>query len=81
MLKSVGWNRSQIHQALATLALQPSVQLDRSEDVLAALAAFKSGPADFADYLNLYQARALGANKLLTFDPKLAKAPGAERLH
>ena len=80
VLKSVGWNRSQVHQALVTLALQPSVHLDRSVEVLAALEAFKNGPADFADYLNLHQARALGAHKLLTFDRKLAKAPGAERL-
>ena len=80
VLKSVGWNRNQIYQALATLALQPSVHLDRSVEVLAALEDFKAGPADFADYLALRQAKALGARKLLTFDRKLAKAPGAERL-
>ena len=80
VLKSVGWNRNQIYQALATLALQPSVHLDRSVEVLAALEDFKAGPADFADYLALRQAKALGARKSLTFDRKLAKAPGAERL-
>ena len=80
VLKSMGWNRGQIHQALSTLALQPTVQLDRATEVLAALDDFKTGPADFADYLNLHQARTLGARKFLTFDRKLAKAAGAERL-
>jgi predicted nucleic-acid-binding protein len=80
VLKSVGWNRSQVHQAISTLALQPTVHLDRATEVLAALDDYKAGPADFADYLNLHQARTLGARKLLTFDRKLAKATGAERL-
>lgn len=80
VLKSVGWNRSQIHQALSTLAMQPTVQLDRAAEVHVALDDYKAGPADFADYLALHQAKALGARKLLTFDRKLAKAAGAERL-
>jgi len=80
VLKSVGWTRVRIHRALGILALQPTVHLDRSAEVLAALEDFKSGPADFADYLALRQAKALGARKLLTFDRKLANAPGAERL-
>jgi predicted nucleic-acid-binding protein len=80
VLKSVGWSRLQIHQALTTLAQQPTVHLDRSVEVQASLDDFKAGPADFADYLALHQARSLGARKLLTFDRKLAKAVGAERL-
>ena len=80
VLKSVGWTRVQIHRALVILALQPTVHLDRSAEVLAALDDFKAGPADFADYLTLRQSKALDARKLLTFDRKLAKTPGAERL-
>lgn len=80
VLKSAGWSRMQIHLALTTLAQQPTVHLDRAAEVQAALADFKAGPADFADYLALHQARSLGARKLLTFDRKLAKAAGAERL-
>jgi len=80
VLKSVGWSRLLIHQALTTLAQQPTVHLDRAVEVQTALADFKTGPADFADYLALHQARSLGARKLLTFDRKLAKAAGAERL-
>lgn len=80
VLKSVGWSRNQVHQALSTLAMQPTVQLDRAAEALAALEDYKAGPADFADYLNLHQAKVLGARKLLTFDRKLAKAAGAERL-
>ena len=80
VLKSVGWTRNQVHQALSTLAMQPTVQLDRAAEALAALDDYKAGPADFADYLNLHQAKALGARKLLTLDRKLAKAPGVERL-
>jgi len=80
VLKSVGWNRAQIHAARCTLADQPTVHLDHVLEVHAALADFQAGPADFADYLALRQARALGARKMLTFDRKLAKAPGAERL-
>jgi len=80
VLKSVGWSRIQIYQALCTLALQPTIHLERSVEALAALDDYKAGPADFADYLALNLARTLGARKLLTFDRKLAKAPGAERL-
>ena len=80
VLKSVGWSRNQIYQALGMLALQPTIHLDRSAEVLAALESFKMGPADLADYLALHQARSLGARKLLTFEIKLAKAAGAEKL-
>jgi predicted nucleic-acid-binding protein len=80
VLKSVGWSRLLIHQTLSALALQPTVQLDRAAEVLGALDDYKTGPADFADYLHLQLAKALGARKLLTFDRKLAKTPGAERL-
>jgi len=80
VLKSVGWSRDRIYQGLCTLALQPTIHLDRSAEALAALDDYKTGPADFADYLALHLARALGARTLRTFDRKLAKAPGAERL-
>ena len=80
VLKSVGWTRSQIYQALSTLALQPTIHLDRASEALAALDDYKAGPADFVDYLALHLARSLGARKLMTFDRKLAKAAGSERL-
>lgn len=80
VLKSVGWNRQQIVDALGTLLLQPTVHMDQAAAVLEALDAYKTGPADFADYLALHLSKATGARKLLTFDRKLAKAPGAERL-
>lgn len=80
VLKSVGWNRRRIHQVLATLAQQATLHLDRAAEVHAALQDYAKGPADLADYLALRQAKSLGASKLLTFDRKLAKAPGAERL-
>ena len=80
VLKSVGWNRKQIHQVLVTLARQATLHLDRAVDVHAALEDFARGPADLADYLALHQAKTLGARKLVTFDRKLAKAPGAELL-
>lgn len=80
VLKSAGWNRSRVHEALETLAVQPTVRLDRREEILEALEAFKAGPAGFADYLTLSLSRAQGARVLLTLDRKLAKAPGTERL-
>jgi len=80
VLKSVGWTRQQIFEALGTMLLQPTVHIDQAPAVLEALDAYKAGPADFADYLALSLSKAMGARKLLTFDRKLAKAPGAERL-
>jgi predicted nucleic-acid-binding protein len=80
VLKAVGWNRLQVHSILSLLAMQVNVRLDRCGEVLAALEDFRTGPADFADYLALQQSRALGAHKLVTFDRKLARASGAERL-
>lgn len=80
VLKSAGWTRARIHRALSTLTRQGRVHLDRAAEVHAALEDYRVGPADLADYLALHQAKALGASRLLTFDRKLAKAPGAERL-
>ena len=66
--------------SIAAGAPLPPNPVDVGAAIQAALDDYKSGPADFADYLALHQARALGASKLLTFDRKLAKASGAERL-
>jgi len=80
VLKSAGWTRSRIYAALVELEGQASVHLDRAPEVHQALEDFRAGKADFADYLALNLAKSLGARALLTFDQKLARSPGAERL-
>jgi predicted nucleic-acid-binding protein len=46
--------------------------------VLAALATYERGPADFSDYLILELGRVEGCTKLLTFDRRLLKNPACE---
>lgn len=79
VLSSVyGFSRAQIVTALrGALATPPFVVLQR-DVVIAALARYEKGPADFADYLILEQARVEGCSALLTFDRRLLKDGACE---
>ena len=73
-----GYGRAQVAAALrAVLATPPFVVTQRAE-VLAALAQYEKGPADFSDYLILEGARAEGCSKLLTFDRRLLESHACE---
>lgn len=66
------WDRVTIHGRLSRLVRTRGVAVEELELVETALASFRRGAADLADYLILGKAHAAGA-PLLTFDRRLAR--------
>ena len=72
------FDRASIVEVLRRLLEIEGVSVEGEPDVRAALAAFETGTADFADYLILESARRASALPLWTFDEKLASSTGAQ---
>ncbi len=51
----------------------PPFEVVDATPAVGALARYRQGPAEFADYLALELALASGANKLITFDRKMVR--------
>ena len=76
VLESVyGFSRAELAEALGNLLSNQSFVLQEVDIFRAALGEFRIGPADFADYVILMQARAENID-LATFDRKLSKLRG-----
>ena len=76
VLESVyGFTRAELAEALGRLLSNQSFVLQEVDVFRAALGEFRIGPADFADYVILMQARAENID-LATFDRKLSKLTG-----
>jgi predicted nucleic-acid-binding protein len=72
------YDRARVAAALrGVLATPPFIVKERTA-VLAAIAAYEQGPADFSDYLILELGRVEGCTKLLTFDRKLLRSAACE---
>ncbi|HEX7671540.1 MAG TPA: type II toxin-antitoxin system VapC family toxin [Polyangiaceae bacterium] len=74
------FDRASTAAALRRLTQSEGVVVESETAILRALAAFEKGPADFADYVILEAARGGDALPLQTFDERLAKADGVERV-
>jgi len=68
--------KSTLIDALATLAQNTAFVLQHEEIFRAALDDYRSGRADFSDYVVLAESRSFGAD-LATFDRKLGRHVGA----
>jgi len=80
VLESVyGFRRAEIADALDAMQNNQSFVLQAADAFRAALDAYRTGNADFADYVILMQAREENA-ELVTFDRKLGKLDGARLL-
>ena len=76
VLESVyGFTRAELAEALGRLLGNQNLVLHEVDIFRAALGEFRSGPADFADYIILMKARAENID-LATFDRKLRKLKG-----
>jgi predicted nucleic-acid-binding protein len=73
-----GYERTQIAAALRGVLATPPFVVTQRAAVIAALAEYEKGPADFSDYLIVELARVEGCTKLLTFDRRLLKNPACE---
>lgn len=69
-------DRGQVAHALDLLLRTKTVVVDRADEVMRALRAFKAGSADFADCLIERIAASAGCSKTMTFDAGAAKAAG-----
>jgi predicted nucleic-acid-binding protein len=79
VLSSVyGYGRAQIVAAIRGVLATPPFVVTQRDAVIAALAAYEKGPADFSDYLVLEQARFEGCTTLLTFDRRLLRDPACK---
>ncbi|WP_005035754.1 PIN domain-containing protein [Holophaga foetida] len=75
-----GRSKPEITRVLDILTSNRDLVLEAPELVRAALDLWGKGTADFSDYLILEATRAAGHSPLLTFDKRLAKASGAQKV-
>ncbi|MFP4615122.1 MAG: PIN domain-containing protein [Thiohalorhabdus sp.] len=72
-----GYDKEQIASVLERILTVAELTVEREEVAWRALAAYRSGPADFADYCILFTSQEAGCETLYTFDRKLARSPKA----
>jgi predicted nucleic-acid-binding protein len=72
MRRTYGLTKAQIVDALDQVSRRTYFVMDDSEAVRAALTAWRTGKADFADYLIAALARQRGARTTMTFDKDAA---------
>lgn len=75
-LRGLGFSRPKIAASLEKLLDTALFEIQDRELVRRALAQYRQGPADFADYLIGWQSRQAGCTDTVTFDGGLAGAPG-----
>lgn len=71
--RSYGYDRAEVHAALAALLEQDHLKIESPGLVRQALMMYADGPADFSDYLLAVRAQAAGYSPVLTLDKKAAK--------
>ena len=71
--RSYGYDRAEVHAALAALLEQDHLKVESPGLVRQALMMYADGPADFSDYLLAVRAQAAGYSPVLTLDKKAAK--------
>lgn len=71
--RGYGYDRAEVHAALAALLEQDHLKVESPGLVRQALMMYADGPADFSDYLLAVRAQAAGYSPVLTLDKKAAK--------
>lgn len=81
LTKGFGHDRPTAAHALSTLMRQPEFEIDHRSAVLDAIAFWSiQGPLSFADCYHLALTRELGMTAIYTFDKKMDRFPGVERV-
>ncbi len=79
--RSFGVSPSEITQSLAEILEFPGVRSDHPEALAEALRLWRNqGPLSFADCFHLALARHLGMTRIYSFDQKMDRYPGVERI-
>jgi predicted nucleic-acid-binding protein len=74
-----GYDREPIARAIRALIDTPPFVSPEKSEVMQALEAYATGPANFSDYLLVALATNAGAQRVLTFDRKLLRDPACEK--
>ena len=80
LTRGYGYSRQQIAGAIEMVLEAAQLQVESSTDVAEALAAYRAGPADFADCLIGCINRTADCTHTVTFDRRAAKMAGFELL-
>lgn len=81
LTKVFGHARSAAAQAMSIIVSQPEIELDHRQAVLRAIDFWADqGPLSFADCYHLALTRELGMTEIYTFDRKMDRFPGVERV-
>jgi predicted nucleic-acid-binding protein len=78
--RSYGFDRSEIAGVLSRLIASRDVELEDRDRIHRALGAYERGRGGFSDYLIREQARAAGCKTVHTFDRKLLREDGYEKV-
>ena len=71
------YSKSQIVAVLDQILVTAEFEIENEELAWKALEAWKTGPADYSDYLLVFSNQAAGCEQTYTFDAKLARHPAA----
>lgn len=78
--RTYGYSRDQIATAIEELSESAEIVIETNDDVMDALSVYRRGGVDFGDLLILAAARRAHALPLYTFDRRLSRIEGAERV-
>ncbi len=70
-----GYSKPQIVAVLDQILITAEFEIENEELAWKALQAWRSGPADYADYLLVLANQAAGCERTYSFDSKLARHP------
>ena len=81
LTKVFGHRRSDAARAMSILASQPEIAIDHRRAVLDAIEFWAAnGPLSFSDCYHLALTKELGMTEIYTFDRKMDRFPGVERV-
>lgn len=81
LTKEFGYSRLKAAQQMSTLLFQPEIEIDHRTAVLEAIDFWvMQSPLAFVDCYHLALTRELGMTQIYTFDKKMDRFPGVERV-
>lgn len=78
--RAYGYGRAEVAAALEGLLAAPEIVVEQTQDAGAALQRYREGGAGFADLMIVAAARRAGAGRVVTFERRMARIEGVERL-
>lgn len=81
LTRAFGYSRLQAAEQVSTLMSQPEISIDYRQAVLEAIDFWViHGPLSFVDCYHLALTKELGMTQIYTFDKKMDRFPGVERI-